>query len=121
MAVVVLLLIAAVAGGYVLVRRVRDPYRTIPPLAVADYLENSNSLRGNTYKLTGTISQALTWSPTRGRLFSVEVASPGGADILPVLVPTEFNSVNIQRGQRFQFKLEVDELGILRVRALEKT
>lgn len=120
MLLVVILVIAAIGGGYLLVHRVRDPYRTIPPLTVAEYLENANSLRGNTYKLTGTIHQALTWSPTRGRLFSVEVNSPTGPEIVPVLVPTEFNSVNIQKGQRFQFKLEVDELGILLARALEK-
>lgn len=114
------LVVAAMGGGYLLVRRVRDPYRTIPDLEIAAYLENSNRLRGNTYKVTGTIGQALTWSPTRGRLFSIEVTGRTGVEVLPVLVPIEFNRLNIQKGQRFQFKLEVDELSVLRTRDLDK-
>ena len=43
-----------------------DPSRAMTPLPVADYLENSNSLRGNTYKLGGNNGQydpALTGLP----------------------------------------------------------
>jgi hypothetical protein len=42
-------------------------------------------------------------------LFSVDV----GSDVLPVLVPKDFNSVNIERGQRFNFKVEVGDGGVL--------
>lgn len=115
-----LLIIAAVGGGYILVRKLQDPYRTIPALDVAAYLENSNSLRGNTYKVTGTVWNSLSWSPTVGRLFSVEVTSPNGIDVLPVLIPVDFNHVNIQKGQRFVFRIEVNELGILLTRDLNK-
>ena len=72
-------------------------------------MQNSNSLRGNVYKIEGTVSQALQWSPTAGRLYSIEV----GDDVLPVLVPPDFKSVNIERGQRFNFKIEVGDRGVL--------
>ncbi len=97
--------------------RVNDPFRTMTALPVQDYLENANSLRGNVYKLDGTISKSLEWSPTAGRLFSVEV---NGNDVIPVLVPSQFNQVNIERGQHFIFKIEVGEKGILRAQDVKK-
>jgi hypothetical protein len=40
------LLLGAVAGGYFLYGRVSDPYRTMSTLPVEDYLQNSDTLRG---------------------------------------------------------------------------
>ena len=110
------LLLAALGGGYFLFGKASDPYRTMTALPVADYLENSNSLRGNVYKLDGTVSKSLEFSPVNGRLFSVEV----GGDLLPILVPPQFNSVNIERGQRFFFKVEVGDKGILKAQDVKK-
>jgi len=115
-----LLVVGAIAGGRFLFRGVSDPYRTIPPLEVGLYLESANSLRGNVYKITATISNALAWSPIEGRLFSVEVTGPGGTEVIPVLVPIQFNHLNIQKGQQFQMQLEVADKGILRARDLRK-
>ena len=116
-----ILVAAAISAGYFLVGRVNDPYRTLSPLSVSAYLENSNSLRGNSYKITGTVWNSLAWSPTAGRLFSIEVDSGNGStDILPLLIPAQFNNQNIQKGQRFTFKIEVDEKGILKAAGLKK-
>jgi hypothetical protein len=113
----VLVALVAIGAGYLIFGKVNDPYRTMSMLPVQDYLQNSNSLRGNVYKVEGTVDQALKWSRTSGRLFSVEVA---GGDVLPILVPPEFNRVNMERGQRFFFKIEVGEEGILRAQDLRK-
>ncbi len=110
------LLLGALGGGYFLFGKASDPYRTMTALPVADYLENSNSLRGNVYKLDGTVSKSLEFSPVNGRLFSVAV----GNDLLPILVPPQFNSVNIERGQRFFFKIEVGDKGILKAQDVKK-
>lgn len=115
---VVLLAIAAIAGGWALYKNVSDPYRTLTALDVSAYLENANSLRGNTYKLNAIVDTQLAWSPRQGRLYSVEV--DGRKDILPVLIPAPFNSVNVQKGQRYFFKLEVGDKGILLVRDIRK-
>jgi hypothetical protein len=117
MLVVAALVLAAIAGGYFVYGRVSDPYRTMTALPVADYLDNSNSLRGNVYKLDATVSKSLEWSSVGGRLFSVDVA---GRDVLPVLVPPQFNHVNIEKGQRFYFKIEVGDKGILRAQDVKK-
>ena len=117
---VLLLVVAAIAGGWLLFGRVNDPYRTITPLDVSSYLESSNSLRGNSYKVTGTVMNSLAWSATGGRLFSIEVGGGTSTDVLPVLIPTEFNHVNVQKGQKFIFKIEVNDKGILKALDLRK-
>lgn len=111
-----LLVAAAIAGG-LLIRSQGDPFRTVAALPVRDYLENSNSLRGNIYKLDATIAKSIDWSASGGRLFAVE----SGSEVLAVLVPPQFSAVNIERGQRFVFKLEVGEKGVLRVQEVRKS
>ena len=105
------------AGFYLLGSRQDTPHRTVPELDAAAYLENSNSLRGNVYRLEGKVAESLAWSPDSGRLIAVET----GGEILPVLVTAEFNSQNIQKEQRLVFLVEVDEQGILRTRKVEKS
>ena len=106
---------AAVAIGFA-VQRTGDSFRGISALPVADYLANSNSLRGNVYKLDATIAKSIDWSPSAGRLFAVE----SGGEMLAVLVPPQFNQLNIERGQRYVFKLEVADKGVLRVQDARK-
>ena len=118
--VVVLVLIAgALTGGAYLWMTVSDPYRTLTPIDVESYMDNANSLRGNVYKLTGTIDSELAWSPTDGRLYSV-IADSNKDDVLPLLIPPELNHVNIQKDQRFDFKIEVGDKGILKASDMRK-
>ncbi len=112
------ILAASIIGGYFLYGFVNDPYRTLEPLDVASYLENSSSMRQNIYKLDCTIDNQLAWSRTEGRLFSVQ-ANPGG-DILPILVPAKLNDVNIQKGQKFFMRIIVGDKGILQVEDIRK-
>ena len=111
-----LLVVAAVAGGF-LIRSQGDPFRAVAALPVKDYLDNSNSLRGNIYKLDATIAKSIDWSASGGRLFAVE----SGGEMLAVLVPPQFGAINIERGQRYVFKLEVAEKGVLRVQEVRKS
>ncbi len=116
-----LLVVGAIAGGYVYFGQAHGPYRTITVLDVAVYLENANSLRGNTYKVTGTIMNSLAWSPQTGRLFSIEVKTDSGLEVLPLFIPGKFNHINIQKGQQFHLKIEIDDKGLLKVQDLQKT
>jgi len=113
---VLILLIAA--GGYFL-GATGAPFRTAPEFPVEEYLATSSSLRGNTYRLTGAVLNSIAWSPASGRLISVE---PTGSDSpIPVIVPAELGEVNIQKGQRFHFLVEVREKGILYAKDLTKS
>jgi len=105
------------AAIYLLGSKDSNSARTTPPLDIASYLENANSLRGNTYKLQGTVAESLAWSPDSGRLIAVEAEK----QIIPILVTPEFNTRNIQKEQQLVFILEVDEKGILRTRKVSKS
>ena len=113
-----LLVAGAMAGGWALFKNVSDPYRTLTPLDVSVYLENAISLRGNVYKINATVDTQLAWNPQAGRLYSIDVE--GRSDVLPVMIPASFNSVNVQKGQRYFFKIEVGEKGLLRVQDIRK-
>ena len=110
--------VALVMGGFVFLgSKEKSTHRTIPALNVESYLDNSNALRGNVYKLEGKVSESLAWSPDSGRLIAIEV----DGEILPVLVTPDFNDMNIQKEQRLVFLVAVDEKGILRTRKVEKS
>ena len=91
--------------------------RTLQSLDVSAYLENANSLRGNIYKIKGTVSESLSWSPDSGRLIAIEVDS----EILPVLVSPDFSGMNIQKQQKLEFVVEVNEKGILKTKKISKS
>ena len=112
------LVIVAFIGSQFFLSKSGNAFRTVPSLDVSAYLENANSLRGNTYKIEGEVTNQLAWSPSEGRLISVGVE--GDTQVLGVLVTPQFNNVNIQKGQKFIFLLEVDDKGILRTKDLVK-
>jgi hypothetical protein len=117
----VLGLLAAVAVFVtvtLVLNRQAEPFRTTDTLAVSSYLENANSLRGNVYRLDGEILNSLAMSPASGRLISVQ---PEENSVLPLVIPPQFNHINIQRGQRFVFMVEVDERGLLQVKDMTKS
>ncbi len=117
--VALVLLAGALGGGAYLWMSLSDPYRTLTPIDIGAYMDNADSLRGNVYKLTGTIDSELAWSPTDGRLYSV-LADGGANDVLPLLIPPQFDSINIQKDQRFSFKIEVGDKGILKASDMRK-
>jgi hypothetical protein len=92
-------------------------------LSIREYLDNSNALGGNTYRIEGTIDGRLdNWPSGSGRLFSILVDDRDDVAPLPVHVPAKFNGTNIQRGQRYRFKVEVQAgTGMLEVQELSKS
>ena len=114
-----LLLLGAFIGlGYVMLNRTTDPMTGITALSTEEYLESSTALSGNTYRIEGTVDDRLdNWRAMDGRLFSVQVSEAGS--FLPVWVPANLET-NIQRGQRYVFKVRVLETGILEVLELLK-
>ncbi|MEM9443898.1 MAG: hypothetical protein AAGA18_00965 [Verrucomicrobiota bacterium] len=118
---VAILIIAALAGGFFVFQKSDDPYRTIPALDVQAYLDNANSLRGNVYKIEGSIQESLRWTASNGRIFSVEVGEPGGAKPLAIVVPPKFNDINIQKGQKFSIKIQIVKDGVIEVIDLSKS
>ena len=117
--IALLLILAAFIGSRLFVTGTSEPFRTVSSLDVRTYLENANSLRGNVYKIEGEVVNSLAWSPSKGRLIAIKVGK--GNEVVPVLVTTTFSHINIQKGQRFIFLLEVDDKGILRTKDMTKS
>lgn len=117
--IAIVVIIAGIIGVRYFAVGAGQPYRKYEKLEVQTYLENSNSLRGNSYRVEGEILNDLAWSPTQGRLFSLELEKK--LAVIPVLIPTSLNNVNIQKGQRFIILLEVMDNGLLQVREMTKT
>ncbi|MEI6714455.1 MAG: hypothetical protein WCO60_11930 [Verrucomicrobiota bacterium] len=94
-----------------------DPFRTSSPFPIKDYLENANSLRGNTYRLEAIVDKTLEFSRESGRLFAVEIS---GGDMLPLLVPPNLSGTNVERGQKLQFRVQVGETGLVTASDIRK-
>ena len=113
-----ILLALVVAVGSMFLSQTSDPYRKTETLEVRAYLENSNSLRGNVYRVTGEVLDVLGYSTTEGRLISVGTGANN--DVIPMVIPASLGRVNIQKGQKFIFLIEVTDKGILRAKDLTK-
>lgn len=112
------LLVAGIGGGYSLLHRGTDPMTGLTPLSAEEYMESSTALGGNVYKIEGTVDDRLdNWRSADGRLYSVQISA--GGSFVPVWVPPGLE-VNIQRGQRYLFKVRVLETGVLEVLELIK-
>jgi len=116
------IMVLVALGGYALLHRSGDSGGGGTDLSLHEYLENSNALSGNAYRIEGIIEERLDKWPTRdGRLFSVRIEEGSDSSAVPVLVPAKFNNTNIQRLQRFRFKVRVQaETGLLEVEELSK-
>ena len=109
------------AGGSFFLQKEGNPYRTVEKLKPGDYLENANSLRGNTYQLEGVIASSLGSSQEKGRLFSLRAPYGEKEWPLPILVPPGFRDLNLQKGQRYRLKIRVNDLGLLEVEEMTKS
>ncbi len=115
-AVAAAVVIAAIVGGWMTLKStVADPFRALAPFPTADYLQNSNSLRGNIYKVDGVVGEQLHYSKN-ARLISVEVSG----EPVSIIVPAELRDVNVQKGQRLLFKVEVGDKGALKALGMKK-
>ena len=120
--IIALVALVVLAGGGIYFMRsfLSDPYRGIPELPVAQYVENSLSFRGNTYQMTGKVENQLGWSDKEGRLFSFESEVDGKPFHVGILLPSELNEVNVQKGQNFEVKVRVVDKGLLEAVQIRK-
>jgi len=117
----VLVAVAALGmAGYWSYRLLGGAYRTTETLNPSNYYENANSLRGNTYLVEGRVGNSLGWNPEKGRLFSLVIRSDNRDWILPIFVPHDLQTLNIQKNQKYIVKAKVNDRGILSVVEMSK-
>ena len=115
------LVVAVVIAVYVLKSFISDPFRAVPELPLAGYVENSIGYRGNIYRFTGTVENQIGWSKEKGRLVSFMATLDGRPYYVAVLLPSELDSVNVQKGQRFEVKVKVIDKGLLQALEARKS
>ncbi|MBE2203882.1 MAG: hypothetical protein IAE94_06070 [Chthoniobacterales bacterium] len=103
-------------AAYFVLAHLGAPYRTLQPLPVAAYVQNSLSLQGNTYRLSGQIENQMLWDKGFGRVVSI-LTSEG---LVAVVFPNTVRADNLQRGQKIIARAEVGDKGILKIEEFSK-
>jgi len=99
-------------AGKAFVAKKPASFGDVTKLNMEEFLDNGNSLRGSEYVLEGTVDEKLRWTPDRGQVLSVKVGTGPEAKMIGIEVPPEFNNRNIEREQRYQFKVKFRQGGI---------
>ncbi len=108
----VIFIVLVAIGGKMLIGRKSTGFDKVRKLDVEAFLENGNSMRGNEYSVKGTIDEKLRWTPERGQIVSLKVDADSQAEFIGIEIPPEFNHLNIEREQRYAFKVRIRKGGI---------
>ena len=79
---------------------------------IQDMLDNGNSLRNNEYLIEGKIDERFFRDNNPSSIVTVRVKSSSGEEIVFVKIPANFNNMNIEREQRYAFKVKFEQGGI---------
>jgi len=109
-AVVAVILI--IIGGKLLLGKKSSSFGDVAKLDVQDLLENGNSLRGNEYVVEGVVDEKLRWDGDKGQVVSVKVSNGNGEEFVGIEVPPELAKMNIERKQRYAFRVKFKQGGI---------
>ena len=105
---------AMVIGKFVLDKRSQH-FAGLSELTVSDMQDGATTLSGNEYRLTGKITQKEKWTPDQGQLINVSVdQGEKGQDKgnIPVFVPAGVDKINLEKGQSYTFKVEINRAGL---------
>lgn len=109
---VIAAIVLAVVAGKSFLGKKSSSLGEVEPLRISDLLENGNSLRGNEYLVEGKIDRKLRWTTSQGQVVSVRVNTPSGDEWIGVEIPPDFNKLNIEREQRYAFRVKFRQGGI---------
>jgi len=104
--------IATIFAAKFVMSKKSETFSDVNTLAIQDLLENGNSLRNNEYLIEGKIHERFFRDSNTSSVVSVLVKSSSGEEIVPVKVPSKFNNLNIEREQRYSFKVKFEQGGI---------
>ena len=104
--------IVAGLAGFFLLGKKSATFGDVPKLRIDEFLENGNSLRGNEYVIEGKIDEKLRWTPSRGQVVSVLVEDGSRKELIGIEIPADFNDLNIEREQKYAFRIRIRQGGI---------
>jgi hypothetical protein len=102
---------AAFFGGKALLTKKAKGFEGLPALSIEDYKQRGgNALRNNEYVVEGTVDEQRV--NDAGRVIFLKVKSSGADEFIPVKIPTDLSVQNIEREQRYSFKVRIEKQGI---------
>lgn len=104
--------IAAALAGKFLMTKKAETFSDVNPLVIQDLLDNGNSLRNNEYLIEGKIDERFFRENNPSSIVTVRVKGASGEEIVFVKIPANFNNMNIEREQRYAFKVKFEQGGI---------
>ena len=116
----VALIVAAILVGKTILGKSRNAFANVLPLDIGQLMENANSLRGNEYVVEGQIDEKLQWTSDRGQLISVRVKTPGGDEFIGIMIPPQFNRLNMDVKQKYAFRVQFQQGGIAIATAIQR-
>ena len=109
---IVVAVVALIFGGKLFMSKKKKSFTDVDLLAVQDLLDNGNSLRNNEYLIEGKIDERFFRDGNTSSVVSVRMKAESSEEIVPVVIPAKFNKLNIEREQRYAFKLRFEQGGI---------
>lgn len=119
-AVLVFFLFIALAVYFFLIRP-SDSFRNLEKLDAISYAESAKPFQGGVYLVEGNMEELLDSSSAQGRLVSLAVSSSKGVILIPVLVPKNLESFNLQKGQVLKIMARGIDRGLLKAEKIEKS
>jgi hypothetical protein len=121
-------LVAGVVGlivlgvvGFFTYKYLNDPYRTLKPFPMDEYLSDYRSLSGAKFKADLKVSADLGFKPETGRLMVFTLQNDGGGNrSLVVLIPQKLSDIYFTKGQSYQASLGVGDGGLVYAETCEK-
>ena len=105
--------IAALVMGKIVLDKRSQHFTGLSELSVLDMKDGATTLSGNEYRLTGKITQKEKWTPDQGQLINVYVdQGEKGKGHIPVFVPAGVDKINLEKGQNYTFKVEINRAGL---------
>jgi hypothetical protein len=108
----VVAVVALIFGGKLFMSKKKKSFTDVNLLAVQDLLDNGNSLRNNEYLIEGKIDERFFRDGNTSSVVSVRMKAESSEEIVPVVIPAKFNKLNIEREQRYAFKVRFEQGGI---------
>jgi hypothetical protein len=114
------LLVLVIIGivGYFTYQYLSDPYRTLKPFPMDNYLTDYRSMEGATFKADLKVSADLGMDAGTGRLMVFTFQNDSRP--LVVLIPPKLKDLYFEKGQNYQASLGVGEGGLVYAASCEK-
>jgi hypothetical protein len=106
---IIAVLVLILGGGFLLLNGGKGGYSD-PPLPLDAFMSSANSLRGNTYSVSGRVNSIRPRN--NGKFIHLKVTNGAREEHLPLIVPNDLDDINIEREQQYRFRVEILQGGI---------